>query len=133
MDPPDHHPEEDWVCHCLAACPCLSSRLGLDLSSSASVAVGLWLFLAGCPCAWALPVWEAVSAGKLDFQPFIVSQSVPSSAFCNGSGPCSLAVLSVLSWGGIGQNRLGISQARCTMQDRPLHAGITATISFQWR
>lgn len=64
-------------------------------------------------------MWEAVSAGKLDFNPFI-SQINPSSPFCNGSGPCSLAVL---SWGGIGQDRLGISQVHCAMQDRPLHPG----------
>lgn len=104
------HPDEGWVCHWLAASHRLFSRAGLGLSSSASVALGFDTPLGGCPCAWALLVWEPVDAGKPDPKPSFISQSVPSSPFHKSSGPCLRAFLSLLLEDGIGQNRLGIGQ-----------------------
>lgn len=62
--------------------------------------------------------------------PPVPARVPPSSPVCNGSGSCSLGFLSVLSWVGVGQDRLGISQAHCPVQNRPLHAGIMPPFAF---
>lgn len=102
LDPLDPQPEEDWVCNCLAASPSLFQgwiRLfQLCQYCCGLVAFPSWMSLCiGSACVGGCKCWQ------IDFKPFFVSQSASGSPFCNGSGPCSLAVLSVLSWGGTGQ------------------------------